>query len=182
MVSSISQRWVFCLLVLAAVVFGRFPTQSVAQEPQIRDPDFRQDGRQIIVTYDLIGQKGEEYEVTLLLSRSGGEAFDYQPDAVSGHVGGGVSPGLDKQITWNVLEDFPDGLQGANVQFRLEVEKDGGNSWLYVLGSAVLAGGGGTAAAILTGLIGGSSGGSGGGGNGESGSGGDIPPPDGPPN
>lgn len=169
---------VFCVLLggIGLFLLALQPGRVSAQEVDVRNTNFRQEGTKIVVTYDLLGEEGEEYAVNLLLSTSGGRAFDYEPTAVSGNVGDGVRPGLGKRITWNVLEDFPDGLQSQNVQLKVVVKNEGGNGWLYTIGGAVLVGGGGTLAAFLTGLIGGDSG---------SGSGGSdptpIPPPDGPP-
>lgn len=112
----------------------------------------------VTVTYDLIGERDEEYQVTLLISASGGEAFDYEPKAVSGDVGEGVKPGSGRRIRWRYREDFPDGLQ-RGIRYRVKVQEEGGNGWLYALGSAVVVGGGATAAAFLTGLVGGDDGG-----------------------
>lgn len=174
-----------CLVFWGAGLFllALQPALTSAQEVAVRNTNFRQEGTQIIVTYDLIGSKEEEYEATLLLSTSGGRAFDYEPQAISGAVGGGIAPGPGKRVAWNVLEDFPDGLQSQNVQLKVAVEEQGGNGWLYTIGGAVLAGGGALAASAI-GLIGGGSG-SGGSGSGGSGSGGSgptpIPPPGGPP-
>jgi hypothetical protein len=159
------------------LVMGGLPP-AYAQPVEVRNPYFSQEGNTIVVTYNLVGEKGETYAVNLRLSTSGGAAFDYEPRAVRGDVGEGVQPGSGKQIRWRVLEDFPNGLQNQNVQFKVTATEEGGNTWLYVLGSAIVASGGGTAVALLTGLIGGTGGGGGNGGNPESPS---IPPPDGPP-
>lgn len=48
-----------------------------AHVSDIRDLDFQQDGLNIVVSYDLIGEEGEERQ--LLYSSSGGEVFDYEP-------------------------------------------------------------------------------------------------------
>jgi len=165
-----------CLLLRAGWFFllALQPSLASAQGVDVRNTNFRQEGTKIVVTYDLLGEEGEEYDANLLLSTSGGAAFDYEPKAVRGDVGEGIRPGSGKTIRWRVLEDFPDGLRSPNVQFKVTVVEEGGNTWLYVLGSAIVAGGGGTAAAFLTGLIGGTDGG---GGSEPT----PIPPPDGPP-
>lgn len=155
------------------------PHVACAQELKVRDTNFRQEGTEIVVTYDLLGENGEDYTAKLLLSTSGGRAFDYEPKAITGDVGEGIRPGLDKRIAWAVLEDFPDGLRSQNVQMKVVVKKEGGNGWLYTIGGAVLVGGGGTLAAFLTGLIGGDSGSDGSDSGGSSPT--PIPPPDGPP-
>lgn len=148
-----SENSVFYLIVVFLVCGGVQTTHS--QDLSRGDVRFSQKGPDVMVTYDLLGEEGEEYEVGLLLSMSGGDTYDYEPKAVSGDVGEGVRPGTDKEIRWNVQEDFPEGLQHPNVQFKVVIDKQGGMGWLYYLGGAVVAGGGGTAAAVLTGIIGG---------------------------
>lgn len=124
---------------------------SPAQNAEVRDLDFEQEGTEIVITYDLIANQGEEYEATLLFSSSGGEVFDYEPEAVTGDVGGDIEPGLDKEIRWSVLQDFPSGLQSPSVQFKIVLEEEGGGSG-WVLAS-LIAGGGGTVAGIATGVL-----------------------------
>jgi hypothetical protein len=125
---------------------------AVGQKPQVRDLDFRAQDTQIVITYDLIGKQGKDYKVELLFSASGGRSFDYEPQAVSGAVGKDLSPGPNKTVTWNVLQDFPDGIQSPNAQFKLLYKKQGGGAWGWFIG-ALVAGGGGTAAGIATGIL-----------------------------
>lgn len=119
----------------------------------VRNVRSSREGSLVTIAYDLFGDQEEKYEVTLLASASGGDAFDYKPQAISGDVGEGVRIGTGKQIRWEYREDFPDGLQ-QNVKYKVLVEEEGGNGWLYAIGGTVLAGGG-VAVAVLTGLIGG---------------------------
>lgn len=128
------------------------------ETPQARNVETSRTDRLVTVTYDLYGERGEEYQITLLVSASGGETFDYEPEAVSGDVGDDVQPGSGKQIRWRYPKDFPGGLD-SDVEYSVRVKEEGGNGWLYTLGGVVLVGGGATAAAFLTGLIGGDEGG-----------------------
>jgi hypothetical protein len=113
--------------------------------------NFRKENLTLVVTYDLIGEEGEEYEVELLYSASGGQVFDYEPKAISGDVGDDITPGLDKQITWNVLQDFPNGIQSASVKFKVVADEEGGAFGWFL--ATLLAGSGGTAAGIATGVL-----------------------------
>lgn len=122
-----------------------------AQDADIRDLDFQQEGLNIVVSYDLIGGEGEEYDVQLLYSSSGGEVFDYEPTAVSGAVGDDIPPGLNKKITWRVLNDFPSGIQSSAVTFKVVAEEEGGAFGWFL--ASLLAGSGGTAAGIATGVL-----------------------------
>lgn len=138
------------VLVVAVAVWGA--PSLYAQKAQIQNPDFHTEGLNVVVTYDLIGKQGKDYEVELLFSASGGESFDYEPQSVTGDVGKDISPGSDKRITWMVLQDFPGGLRSQNVQFKLLYEKDGGGAFGWFLAS-LIAGGGGTALGIATGVL-----------------------------
>lgn len=142
---------VFLLASLTAAIGHNAGGQSLSKGTA----RFTQEDTDVVVTYDLLGEEGEEYTVDLLLSMSGGDAYDYEPEAVSGDVGEEVRPGTGKQIRWDVHEDFPEGLQHPNARFKVVIEEQGGLGWLYYVGGAVVAGGGGAATAILTGIIGG---------------------------
>lgn len=152
------------LVVLLLGVVGLTPV-AYAQETDLRNISFQERGKVIIVTYDLIGEAGEKYEVELYLSSDGGSTYDYQPQAVSGDVGDDVRIGTQKRIQWNVLKDFPGGIQGSNYRFRLTADKQGGNAIWYVLGTGLIGGAVGSAVMFL-----------GGGGNDGGGNGGDPPP------
>lgn len=132
-----------------------------AQDVQVENLTYAQKGTEIVLTYDLLGEDDEEYDVEVLLSGNGGVVFDYRPQAASGDVGDAVEPGLDKQIVWDVLQDKPGGLQGNEFQFKVTVEEVGRNWWWYGVGSTVLTGGL-TGAAVM--IFGGSDSGDGDGG------------------
>lgn len=118
------------------------------QDKPVQDVRLHREEDQLVIQYDLAGDS-DSYEVDLLLSTDGGTVFEALPTAVTGHVGGDVTSGSDRQIVWRVLEDFPDGLRGSGNQLRVSAEADGGNGVFWVLGSALVAGGGATAAALL---------------------------------
>lgn len=79
-----------------------------------------------------------------------GKSKTYQIDstAASGDIGKGVLPGKNKTISWKVLNDFPQGIQGKKVQFIVDAQQENVNKnhkWLYIAsGAAIL-----TAGAIL---------------------------------
>jgi len=73
---------------------------------------------QIIVTYDLLGESYQTFEISLLLSRDGGQNFDITPRTVSGDVGKDVKPGRGIKMVWDVLMDVPR-LQGSAFVFRV---------------------------------------------------------------
>lgn len=157
----------YCLTLSLTLFFGVALEQvTLGQDVGVRNTSSTRTDELITVKYDLVGEE-ETYQVTLLVSASGGKSFDYEPQAVFGDVGDEIEPGSGKEIKWRYQKDFPDGLQ-KEIRYRIKVQEKGGNGWLYALGSAVVVGGGATAAAFLTGVIGG-------------GDGGGYPSPPGPP-
>ncbi|WP_251954798.1 PEGA domain-containing protein [Salinibacter ruber] len=113
----------------------------------------RREGETLVVTYSLGGEE-DEYEVALQLSTDGGQTYQDLRGTVEGAVGGEVTPGSGKQVTWAALTDYPEGLSGDQYRLRVQAEAQGGRGLLYVLGSAAVVGGG-AAVAVLTGLFGG---------------------------
>lgn len=78
--------------------------------------DFRQQGRQIKITYDLTGAVfNQSFNVSLYVSTDGGRNFEGPLQKVTGDVGFGIQAGMGKTITWNVLEEMP--AFGGNVVF-----------------------------------------------------------------
>ncbi len=119
-------RWslLFSGLLLGILFLG--PVAVVqAQDVQVRNVQAYQQGNNVVIEYDLNGDQRVTYDVDLRLSRDGGNTFDYAPSATSGAVGSGVSPGTGKEIVWAVLQDFPDGLEGENYQFKVLAEQEG---------------------------------------------------------
>lgn len=74
-----------------------FPLLLPAQT--IERVQFRQEGREVRVFYDLIGEANAAYEVSLYYSWDGGKNFLGPAADVSGAIGI-VQPGYDRQIHW----------------------------------------------------------------------------------
>jgi hypothetical protein len=80
----------------------------------------RQDG-QVIVQYDLIGKPGKKYTIVLsLFARDRQILIPLTKGAVFGDVGKNISPGRNKQIRWDLLQDKPTGLHGNNFVFVVD--------------------------------------------------------------
>ncbi len=112
---------------------------------EIENPTLTRDGDRLVVTYNLVGD-ADTYEIALQLAPSGEKTFAPIPKSVSGDVGEKVSPGRNKQIVWNALEDMPEGLDGTDNRLRVDVESDDRTRLYWVLGGTLAAG-----AAILLG-------------------------------
>ena len=74
----------------------------------------RQEGKSIIITYDL----SRRSVVRVLMSQNNSDYYT-ELKAVSGNVGKGVSAGKDRKIVWQPLEEYGE-FVAKNVRFRVE--------------------------------------------------------------
>lgn len=84
---------------------------------QISNVDFVVEGSNIIVTYDL----SLNANIELLVALNGDGEFSGPLKEVSGDVGDIVMRGKNKQIKWNVLKEYPHGINSKNVQFLVRL-------------------------------------------------------------
>ena len=120
-----------------------------AQEVKVENVRFNIESGKIAVYYDIKGEAGEMYDVTLYLLNDDDPGFRYEPELVSGDIGEVEYIGIDKKIIWDVQKEFPEGLEGESFYFEvIAKEAGGGIAWYYFVGAAVV---GGTAALLLSG-------------------------------
>lgn len=84
---------------------------------QIENLAFRQDGGNIIITYDLIGNAENIYLITVFSSH---DNFSTPIESVMGDVGVEISPGTGKTITWDARQEL--GKYKGNIQFKIHVK------------------------------------------------------------
>jgi len=70
------------------------------------------------VTYDLIGESGEEYRVEL---RNSLDDYTSVLRSATGDVGEGIQPGENKKIIWDADANLPENFDGS-IQFKLTGE------------------------------------------------------------
>lgn len=80
-------------------------------------------GGKVFIKYDLIGSNEQSYKVSLALKRSSNSNIIYIPKTVSGDIGEIDSAGKNKEITWEIKNDFPQGLSGEDYYFVVQAEK-----------------------------------------------------------
>jgi hypothetical protein len=86
----------FILLIFAPI------SSAVAQ--QINNVHFEQNGKTIVVTYDLREiKKRQTAAISLYYSQDGGNTWSSRLHQVSGDVGKNIAAGTNKKITWNAL-------------------------------------------------------------------------------
>ena len=106
------------------------------QSQQIQNVRATQEGKNIVVSYDLTGAgSGDEFEVELYCSTNGGSTFGSPLKAVSGDAGKKVKPGYNRSIKWDVLADR-EKLSGNRIVFEVRTNKpdDLGIALVFVKG------------------------------------------------
>lgn len=109
--------------------------QINAQEVEVKNVSFTQLDELIFIKYDLIGKMNKKYTIEISLSDNYGYSFRLKPHTVRGDVGKDITPGKDKQIIWEMTEDYPNGLEGEGYVFAVDatLQKNGGGKTLYYL-------------------------------------------------
>lgn len=115
-----------------------------SQEAKVTNVRFQVDHGQVRINYDLAGDPGARYRVSVLLRNGNDSGYSYSPRAITGDVGVGNFAGVNREIVWNISDEFPDGLPGSDYYFVVRAEKIteiSGPSLLAVMGTgaAVLA-------------------------------------------
>ena len=112
------------------------------QTLKVENVKFAEKDSKIYVTYDFSGNPKKKYNISLALSYDFGTTYTMKPITLSGDVGKGVVPGMEKKIEWDMFKDYPDGLQGEGFIFAVRVNKDQIKKWLpYALSGTGVAGG-----------------------------------------
>jgi formylglycine-generating enzyme required for sulfatase activity len=102
---------ILLLLFLAAV--------GTAKAQQIQNVQATQEGKTIVVSYDLTDNtSGSAYDVELYCSTDGGSTFGKPLSAVSGDAGKEIKPGASRRISWDVLAER-EKLTGNRIVFEV---------------------------------------------------------------
>lgn len=114
---------------------------AFAQNPEVMNVRFEQKGNQIVIKYDLAGKRGTKYFVSAVSSDNGGRTYRIEMASVKGDIGQGVTPGYNKTITWDMLTDYPRGLEGDDFVFAVNAKlQKSSKKWPFLLGAAAVGG------------------------------------------
>jgi hypothetical protein len=106
-----------------------------AEDVSVKNVRFEVSGNKILITYDLTGPSDKTYMIKVTLKRRQIPAYEYVPIYVAGDVGERKISGTGRQISWDMLRDFPNGLEGDDYYFRVEATMiSQGSSFLYYFG------------------------------------------------
>ncbi len=100
-------------LALTLILFS-----SLATAQQVNNIDFTQEGKTIKITYDLLGESSQTYEVKIWYTTDGGKNWHGPLQYVSGDVGKNQKPGYGKAMVWDVLKEV--GSLESFISFKIE--------------------------------------------------------------
>lgn len=109
--------------------------------PRVEKVHFNQKTNTVNVYYDLNAASSDtKFNIKLMLSLGENKTYEIDPSSTSGDIGEGVLPGKKKKISWNVLEDFPQGINGKEIQFIVNAKQinSSNNKWVYITSGALL--------------------------------------------
>lgn len=117
-----------------------FPSITFSQQLQVKNVRFESAGEIVKIHYDLFGEPGKRYKISLKLSENNGYTYNIRPKMISGDVGKNISVGKNKEVEWHMHKDFPSGLTGDEFVFAVDAELQKGRKWpYYLLGTGVVA-------------------------------------------
>lgn len=106
---------------------------------KVENVHFEQQGKTIVVYYNLTGTQEGNYSVSLFFSEDDGKTWQGPLLRVKGAVGENQKPGTDKMITWDVLTERTKLL--GEVQFEIRAQNDVfGFEMVFVQGGTFLMG------------------------------------------
>jgi hypothetical protein len=159
-----TMRVVLVILLLAESVPLAGAFASPEGQTSIENVRFETSADLVKIYYDLNAPVDQVHDVRITLRRESDITFSYRPLNITGDVGTIVFPGQKRRIVWEILKEYPDGLQGDDFYFVIEaeyVEPEGTSPWLWIGGGAAVVGG-----VVLLLSLGGKDDGGGGGGGG----------------
>lgn len=123
-----------------------FP-RVVSGDDRIKNIRIRPDKDALKIIYDLSGDKGDEYDVKLLLNDSL-KNITSDVKSITGDLKG-VKPKANNVIAWLYKKDMEKGSPPGRYNVLMQLEEKGGIPWYYYAGGAVAVGAG--AAVLLMG-------------------------------
>lgn len=131
------------LLIFTICVSYSFSQQNQKGTFEVQD-------EKVLIHYSLTAEPETEYEISVVLRRTGNSSFSYEPENLTGDIGEGKFTSGNKTIVWVLTGEETEKFDGDDFYFEIKVNKieGGGIAWYYYVGAMVLGGG---AAAVLIG-------------------------------
>ena len=146
MLNIVRRQRIITLAILLPMVSLLLDAPSFAQDDPknkfaVSNTDWRVEGDEILITYDLAGAPSETYDVQITFVSSTEPEIKVVPNTVRGDVGEGKFAGQSRKIWWAYKKDGLKVSEGGNYRFEIVVDRASSGPWLYVALGAVAAGG-----------------------------------------
>jgi hypothetical protein len=97
-------------------------TAPFAKAQSVTNINFEKSEKQVIIYYDLSGDPGSSWNISVYCSQDGGKIWGNPLQKLSGAFGNEIKPGKNQRITWDVLEER-DMLEGE-ISFKVEAVRN----------------------------------------------------------
>lgn len=104
------------------ISFFLFLMLGFANAQSVENIRFEKSGRQIVVYYDLLGEQGTIWSISLFCSPDGGKTWGSALQKITGDAGKKIKPGANKKIIWDVLSEV-EKLEGE-ISFKISAIQD----------------------------------------------------------
>jgi len=111
-------------VLLVAVWSGTVLANSAPVVSNVSANQRGDDSKLVDIRYNLADADGDSCTVWVVASNDGGVTWRVPIVTVWGHIGGGIAPGLNKQVVWDAGAD----MAGVVGDFKVRVYADDGNS------------------------------------------------------
>lgn len=101
------------------ILLLNFLTTLFVVAQSVTNVRFEKSGKQVVISYDLMGDKGSTWQIDVYCRQLGKDALLQK---ITGEYGKSIMPGTNKKITWDVLAEF-EKLEGE-VSFKIEATKN----------------------------------------------------------
>ena len=136
-----------------AMVFGLWvvvilgvPLAWAQEEAEILKVE-RKGETEVVITYEVRGDRNADYEVEIYLTRDKDPTLRVRLRSLKGDVEGKIA-GSPRKVTWNFLLDYPEAVAGQDYRLKMTVSRpSGGMPWYVYAGASVVVG---VAAVLLT--------------------------------
>jgi len=111
-----------CYLLIVSVLVPSVASSSVRSADNVKVVNVR---------FEIVGTR-------IVVRRERNQSFLHIPRSVAGEIGEGRYAGQNRQVTWDFLKEFPQGLEGDDYYFVIEVEiVSSGISPLWYIGGGL---------------------------------------------
>ncbi|MBI4548346.1 MAG: hypothetical protein HY707_10220 [Ignavibacteriae bacterium] len=115
---------VICPIIVVGLLLQIVPLTDILAQEKIAVKNVRhiESKRKIIINYDLDGPSDKKYRVKVFLKRMSDLTYEHSPKNLTGDVGEGQFSGPNREIIWDLLQEFPEGIEGEDFKFVVDAE------------------------------------------------------------